>query len=305
MLRAIDGFATAHKLNFSLGLTRSGRLRNVDFAAGGVLHLADGLATLSDNHTDSLVWDVNSILNLLVCVVSRIGATLWGRTVAVVILAVTLHNLHDHLFGLGSGSVGPNQVDRTEAIQALGLADDVDVAAASLLKVPDRFAASANDEAHGTVRNHDLQAVLSVLQVGYTTTIDDGGRGAGSTSVKTCTSNGAHATVLYNAIDLRHGLGAPSGGASDLAHAKLLVGIGGSDELHPALGLALDASEVLALTANDQTDQASLDLHGLGVVTAAAAAAEWRALSSRVATTRGERTGGLTATGARRVGSVA
>src|SRR3569833_3995748 len=109
-----------------------------------------------------------------------------------------------------------DQVDRPEAIHALGFAHDIDVAAAPLLQVPDGLAPAPNDQAHRPIGGHDLHAVFAVLERGLDL--------VAYVAIEPGPSDGAHPAVLYDAVDGRLCLGAPRRRPRNLALAKLLVG---------------------------------------------------------------------------------
>lgn len=303
LLSQVDGISSADQFDLPLVLTGPGLLGNVDLASSGVLHLTNGLATLSYDHTNSLIRNKDSIVNLVeASVIPRVAtALLWGVG-GVRASAVAVDNLHDKVLGLGSRSIRPNEVNRAKTVHTLGLADDVDVAAASLLQITDSLATPSDDKAHSTVGNHDLQAVLAILEV-YDRR-DDTLRWRPAATVQASPSNSTHTAVIDDAVDGSLGVRSSSAGASDLALSELLVAGVGGQELNPALGLSLDAPQVLSLSAYDEAHETGLDLHSLGGVVIVTP--KRRALSYGGGSSRGEgTTAALTATRARRIGSIA
>jgi hypothetical protein len=267
------------------------------------LHLTDGLTTLAYDHTNCFIRNEDRVVDLVkATVVSRVAtALLWGVG-GVGASAVTIDNLHDEVLGLSSRSIRPNKVDRAKTVDALGLADDVDVAATSLLQVTDGLATPPDDKAHGTVGNHDLQAVFSILEV-YNRR-DNALRGRTATAVQASPGNSAHTTVVDNPVDGSLGFRSSSARARDLALPELLVAGAGGQELDPALRLSLDTAQVLTLSAYDEAHETRLDLHGFGGIVVIAS--KRRALSCRVGSSRGECTAAaLATTRTRRVGSIA
>lgn len=110
-LRTLNGIAAAHKFNLTLALTRSWLLGDIDLASGTVLHFSNGLATLSNNHANSLIGHINRILDLVLGIFPRVLAALWRTIVAVAIPAIAVDNLHDQILGMCGGSVWANQID--------------------------------------------------------------------------------------------------------------------------------------------------------------------------------------------------
>jgi hypothetical protein len=78
---------------------------------------------------------------------------------------------------------------------------------------------------------------------------------------------GSHSAVFNNAIDSRLNFSATCARASDLALSEWAA-ISSCQELHATIGVSLNPSQVFALAANNQADQAGLDLDSLRVVIA-------------------------------------
>lgn len=273
-LRPFDGVAATHKLNLTLALTRSWLLGDVDLASCSILHLSDGLSTFSDDHANGFVGNVNCILNLVLGIVSRIVSAWWGSVVAISVSTVTVDDLHDKILGLCSSGVWADQVDGPQPIHALRFAHDIDMATAPFLQVPDGLATASNDETDSAVRHHNLQTIFAIFQVGYTTAVDRNSSnsssssrrrrgGASASTVKTSASDGTHAAVLDDAVDGSLGFGPPGTWPCDLALSELFVAIAWGEKLDTTLGLAFDTPQILTLSANDQTDEASFNLHCL------------------------------------------
>jgi len=83
------------------------------------------------------------------------------------------------------------------------------------------------------------------------------------------TVQGAHSAIFDDAVNGSLHLSAARPRTGDPA---LAVGpsIGGSQELHATVRLGFDASEVLALSTDDEADEARFDLYRLGIVVAPA-----------------------------------
>lgn len=250
---ALNALAAADKPDLAVDLVRSRRLRHVDFATGRVLHLANSLTALADNHADGIGRNVNRIIDL---VVSAWAAGPAAAGVAVIarrstrrsaahgivpsVSAITINNIEDELLGKLSSGRGANEVHRTETVYALALADNIDVASAAFLKVPDRLAAASDDKAHGSVGNHDLQAILSLLWQGRSIPIRT--RFAGITSGAALSRRRTHTAIANDAVNhvLRFLTLSTGAGDTTLAHTVILTR--GRYELHTAAALTLDAS---------------------------------------------------------------
>jgi hypothetical protein len=156
------------------------------------------------------------------------------------------------------------QVDRTEAIDALILANDVDVAAAPLLEIADSFTTTSNDKTNGPIWYHDLESVFAFFQRGWLSSM--GRTSVVASGVQASTGDRAHAAILDDPVDGGNCLGPSSTGTCDLADSSLVAGAGCGHKLNSAMGLLLDAPKILSLAPDDQTHKARLNLHGLGVV---------------------------------------
>lgn len=138
------------------------------------------------------------------------------------------------------------------------------MATAPFLQVPDGLATASNYETDSAVRHHNLQTIFTIFQVGYTTTIDSRRRGnASASTVKTSASDGTHAAVLDDAVDGSLGFCPPGTWTCDLALSELFVATPWGEKLDSTLGLAFDTAQILTLSADDQTDKASFNLHRL------------------------------------------
>jgi len=126
------------------------------------------------------------------------------------------------------------------------------VATASLLEISDSLASTADNQANGSIGDHNLEAVLAFFE---------GGRGGRSSRVPRASVDGslataAHATVHDDPVNHLLGLFSLGTRSGDLARAVGLVGSGRGDKLNTASTLTLHAPKILALTADDETNKA-------------------------------------------------
>ena len=151
--------------------------------------------TFSDDHADGFGRDADGVVDATPSVAAHTSSiptvtppsaaharpALRGATLALArqTLGVTVDNLHDQLLGHRRGLRRSNEIDGTEAIGALRLADDVDVTARALLEVADRLTPASDDQTHGTVGHHDLHAILTLSQSGLMGARARAGLGAG------------------------------------------------------------------------------------------------------------------------------
>lgn len=129
--------------------------------------------TFPDDHSHGFRRDDNGIVDLgIVCTsagtgVARIrvvrhrsdwwrgGMRRWRSS-----SSIALDDLQDKLLGLFGRFATSDEIDWTEAVDALALRSNVDMAATTLLEVADGLAPSADDQADSTIRNHDLNGAL-------------------------------------------------------------------------------------------------------------------------------------------------
>lgn len=292
-LGLLDGVAATNELDLSIGLAGLS-LRDVDLAAGAILHLTNGLATLADNHANCVRGDEDGVLGLVMAAGTARTAAAEGVAtpsaacrIAPTVSAVAIHNLEDEFLRMASRLGWADEVDGSKAVDALVLADNVDMAAAALLQVTDGFAAASNDQAHGSIGDHDLERVFAFLC--------NGSRGRWSASVPAAvcgslsphvgrSTTSPHATVLDDAVDHIFCSLALSPGPCNLALPIFLVRVRCRDELDSAPAILLDAAEILALATNDEADETSFDGYRLSVAVILASqrgAVAAAALSSR------------------------
>ena len=164
ILRCLNRHPCPHESNIPIDVAAVG-LRDVDFAASGLLHVFDRFAAFADDHAHGFRRNDDVVVDLFV--VSSVHATLSSASVAVgvlVVLIVAVDDLGDQGFGHGGGLRGADEVDGSLTIDAFLFADDVDVTSAPLLKVSDGFATSSDDESNGAIRDQDLIRVLTRSQ---------------------------------------------------------------------------------------------------------------------------------------------
>src|SRR2546423_513245 len=131
------------------------------------------------------------------------------------------------------------------------------MASTSILEISNGLSTTANDETNGSIRDHDLDAVLSLTE----TTCRTGFWSALRTS-RTAGLSVLHwvATILVDdSIDFPFGIHTSSRRASDSTMSMWTSAFRSSQELNATTSVLFDSSEVLALTANDKTNQMSLN----------------------------------------------
>ena len=206
--------------------------------------------------------------------------------------AVTFDDFKDQIFGDAHSLHATDEVDGTQTIDALGLAQDVNVAATAFLEIFDGLAAATDDEAHGLIRNHDLGTILAITESGQVHLCT----ARHASGVGTLILHDIGATILFN-DGKDGGFGSvstprrPGNSALTLRGVRVL----GLQKLHTSARLRLDLAKVLARATDDQTNKGRFHTDSLGISIALAPVRR----VSRVAVTAIGRVGAAVATTSR------
>jgi hypothetical protein len=206
--------------------------------------------------------------------------------------AVTLDDFKNHIFGDAHSMYATDEVDGTQTVDTLGLAQDVNMAATALLEIFDGLATATNDEAHGLIRNHDLGTILAITESGQVHLCT----ARHASGVSTLVLHDIGATVFFNdGKDGGFGSVSTPGRPGDSALALCGVRVLGLQELHTSARLRFDLAEVLARATDDQTNKRRFHTDSLGISIALATVRR----ISRVAVTAIGRVGAAVATTSR------
>ncbi len=159
---------------------------------------------------------------------------------------------------------------------------------AALLQISDRLAASSDNEAHGPIRHHDLDAVLAFSKRRLMTT---------DAAVEGRT--GLLAVVLDDAPNLVLGVVARLPSPGDSTAAVLPGPFRPRRELHSRAGLGFDPTQILALSSNDETNHRGVNLDCLRIIVAGAGSRRGSLAASSLPVVRGQSGGGGGYEGAR------
>ena len=180
----------------------------------------------------------------------------------VYLLGVTVHNLHDELFGMGSSRRAANQIHGTKTIHAFIFTNNIHVAATPLLQVADRLAATTNDKPNGTIRHHNLGGLFTFAKGGL---LLANSFGAARSRVAACFTRWV-ATILFNyPVDLALCTNSRAGTAGDAALA-LRASLGPVDELYACLRFLLDATKAFTLPSNYKPNQRGINQNHFRIV---------------------------------------
>lgn len=267
-LGSLDGASGSHKSDVTLNVAAVG-LRDVDLAAGGLLHVFDGFSALTDDHTYGLRRHGDIVVDLFVVVASAVHVVLLSSaavTVVVVhvhihvhvhvadririaltmVLVVALHDLQDELASNGGGLRGADQIDRAETVDAFLFPDNVDMTCTAFLKITNGFPTTADDETHGPVWDQDLCSVFTRSQ----------GWSMGSHILHAAQRSEVRLSELLPVVgddteDLALRIISRLTCARNLALTKRSAGFGSRQELYACCRLILHAAQVLTLATDD------------------------------------------------------
>lgn len=267
-LGCLDGASGSHKSDITLDVAAVG-LRDVDLAAGGLLHVFDGFSTLADNHTYGFRRHGNIIVDLFVVVSAAVHVVLLSSaavTVVVVhvhvhvadsvrialtmVLVIALHDLQNELASDGGGLRSADEIDRAETVDAFLFSYNVDVTCTPFLKITDRFATTADDETHSPVWDHDLCSILTRSQ----------GWGMGSHILHAAHRSKVRLSKLLpivgdDTVDLALGIISRLTSARNLALANRSARFGSREELYACCRLILHAAQVFTLATDYETNE--------------------------------------------------
>lgn len=128
------------------------------------------IRTFSDNHAYGFRRDGDVVVDLFISTSSSSEHGLSSTHVAIAgvlsihVLSITLDYFVNELSGNSCSLRSSDEVDRSEAIDALLFPNDVDMASTSLLEISYGLSTSTDDKPHSPIRNQDLCCVFPCSQ---------------------------------------------------------------------------------------------------------------------------------------------